>query len=297
MQKRIDCVVRPVGAGQSIFQRGSLGMHDKTMELNETIASYLTGFKDNLDEHYAWEFDPSIPRTRFGVDCVGRTWLARTRELKSGLNNLIASNDSAEQSVPIAEYFIKTWGGIRGFRGTKDTVDKFRDLRGTSVIPADFGFDFASISSWSKWVSLLCPKWAGIYDARVAYAINAINYLYGGWHDIFPTPEGRNTQIKRFDLSTLLLVKKIQPSDVSTPNTLRRKYFVDESAAYKKYVALLGGVSRILWNDGDHIHDVEILLFSLADRQVYADVFKRIQNSNSTLPAVQDVPLSSERVG
>jgi hypothetical protein len=93
------------------------------------------------------------------------------------------------------------------------------------------------------------------------------------------------------------LVKKIQPSDVSTPNTLRRKYFVDESAAYRKYVALLGGVSRILWNDVEHIHDVEMLLFSLADTQVYGDAFKRIQDSNATLPAVQDVPLSPARVG
>ncbi len=37
-----------------------------------------------------------------------------------------------------------------------------------------------------------------------------------------------------------------------------------------------------LWNDTNHIHEVEMLLFSLADRQIYQDVFDRIARKKTT---------------
>lgn len=42
-----------------------------------------------------------------------------------------------------------------------------------------------------------------------------------------------------------------------------------------RYLELTRDVSMKLWNDTAHIHEVEMLLFSLDDGQVYQDVFDR----------------------
>ena len=96
---------------------------------------------------------------------------------------------------------------------------------------ADFGFK--KISSWSKWLSVVCPKWACIYDTRIAYSLNAINYISGAEHKIFPIPEGRNTQINILDVATLLLSRKLYAADSIEPKAVKKRHFVSESAVFR----------------------------------------------------------------
>ena len=190
----------------------------------------------------------------------------------------------------VATYYIRKWGKISKFDGIAKVVEDFAPIMGTRKMPANFTLEFNHISSRSKWLSLVCTKWACIYDTRVVYSINALNYLAGGTFPIFPTPAGRNTKINLFDVTTLLLAPKIQSSDLSEPNELKAKYFVPEAQVYTAYLSLLTSVSDLLWSDQNRIHDVEGLLFSFADTKLYFSVFKEIQSRAANQHDHKDMP-------
>lgn len=92
-------------------------------------------------------------------------------------------------------------------------------------------------------------------------------------------PEGRNTRLKMLDINTLLLGSRLKSGESSEPKHLRKAHFLPEEPVYPTYLTLLRNVSNILWNDADHIHEVEMLLFSLADRDIYQDVFRQLSKS------------------
>lgn len=241
------------------------------MEMDKLISEYLASRKSSISTIYTWKFVESIPLNLFGVSVTGSTWYEKTISLKQSLRIYIRGKRDDQEKV--AQYFIKDWGGIKRFSKSKEVVGQFNTLAETSAMPANFKPKFSSVSSWSKWASLVCPAWACIYDARVAYSINAINLLNGGGHKIFPTPDGRNTRLSLIDVSTLLLSTKISPIDSSNPKDIEKKYFVPKEDAYIQYVNIVKAVSNSLWGDYGHIHEVEMLLFALADTDIYEDVF------------------------
>jgi len=247
--------------------------------MDRKIAEYLKSKKDNISTLYMWDFKVSILQEQFGIEVEGTTWFEKTKSLKNKLREYISENPDAQDDV--AEYFITKWGGIPTFSKSKEVVSKFSKMQGTQARPTDFKQEFSSISSWSKWASLVCPSWACIYDARVVYSINAINYLGGGEHKIFPTPDGRNTRLGLLDISTLLLGMKIKAGDSNNPKDVEATYFIKKKDAYLKYLDLVVSVSKALWNDSAHIHEVEMLLFALADTDIYNDVFEKVRAGNN----------------
>jgi len=250
--------------------------------MHKEIAAFLEPYKDRLVELYKWEFNQEIPHERFGISVSGDSWLEKTRNLKEQLTQKIHDSKSDKKLlIEIAEYFIKDWGGIKRFSKANEIVIRFKSIIGTKTQPHHFDASYKSISSWSKWVSLICPRWACIYDARVAYSLNAINYLCGNKHKIFPIPEGRNTKLRMLDITTLLVASKIQPKESTHPKTLRKKYFIPESEAYREYLRTIKLANKELWGNSGDIHDTEMLLFSIADTYIYQDLFKYISYKNT----------------
>jgi hypothetical protein len=245
--------------------------------MDELIAGYLEGWRDRVRDLYQWEFATAIPRAKFRIEVSGESWFEKTVQLKAQLRQRIGENTSDLAVLEgLADYFINEWGGIKNFRGVGTVVENFRRIMGTDAMPQGFKATFAGISSWSKWASLACPNWACIYDARVVYSINAINYMGGGFHRIYPSPDGRNPRLQMLDVPTLLLIGKVQAGDSSVPKDLRANHYIAKAAAYREYLALVRRVSHRLWGDFDHIHEVEMLLFALADENVYQGVFDKV---------------------
>lgn len=251
--------------------------------MHKLVSEYLRPWKDKLPTIYDWDFDQDRATSEFGLSFVGITSFDRTLELKSGLRQLVRNTGCPIEHGRVATYFVKVWGGITRFSKVDETLGLFSHMKGSTAPPA-YTLPFKMISSWSKWASIVCPDWACIYDARVAYSLNAINYLAGAKHPIFPMPEGRNSRLKMLDVSTLILSERLghpQPHihGASDPKTIRRNHFIPEHSTYAAYVSLVSKVSQDLWNDSNHIHEVEMLLFSLADAGIYSDVFSRLSNS------------------
>lgn len=252
--------------------------------MHKLVAEYLCPWKDKLPTLYDWDFDLGRATSEFGLSFGGSTSFERTLELKSGLRQLVRGTDCPIEHGRVATYFVKVWGGITRFSKVDETLALFSHIKGSTAPPVVYNPPFKMISSWSKWASIVCPDWACIYDARVAYSLNAINFLAGAKHPIFPMPEGRNSRLKMLDVSTLLLSEKLGHPQLhvhgaSDPKTIRRNHFIPEHSTYAAYVSLVSKVSQDLWADSNHIHEVEMLLFSLADTGIYADVFNRLSNS------------------
>jgi len=71
------------------------------------------------------------------------------------------------------------------------------------------------------------------------------------------------------DVSTLLLAGKMSPNDSTEPEALRDKYFLPRKYAYQEYLTIVARVSNVMWGDADHLHEIEMLLFALADTFIY----------------------------
>ncbi len=244
--------------------------------MDKAVAEFLRKKKDDLPSLYDWTFDDHLASSEFGIDFSGKNSFERTLELKAGLRDLVLSTCCEAEHGRVATYFIKVWGGITRFSKVSETLELFSSHRGSTTMPAGFKPSFKLISSWSKWASIVCPDWACIYDARVAYSLNAINYLAGAKHPIFPIPEGRNTRLKMLDITTLLLAERLISGESSDPKSMRKKHFVSEQDAYLLYLSIVRKVSKDLWGDDKHLHEVEMLLFALADGEIYREVFNRL---------------------
>jgi len=246
--------------------------------MRKLVTSYIKSKMEKIADLHTWDFKVSIPEERLNITIGGTSWLEKTLSLKEQLRTYLNKNTDADSHEKVAKYFITEWGGIKRFSRSKEVVSDFSHWRKTSERPEPSSFKpkFTSVSSWSKWASLVCPDWACIYDSRVAYSINAINYLGGGEHKIFPSPDGRNSRIGLLDVSTLLLAMKLKQDDSSNPKNVKAAYFVKEKDAYFEYLKLVGLVSEALWNDSARIHEVEMLLFALADKDVYEDLFTNV---------------------
>lgn len=240
--------------------------------MHNEIAEYLSKYVSRIDELYRWSFKEEIPRREFGFSFSGKTVFQKTLELKWQISEAVKNAPAEEEKERLATYFIKDWGGIAKISDAREIVSRFNPVAFSEALcRADFGFK--KISSWSKWLSVVCPKWACIYDTRVAYSLNAINYISGSKHKIFPMPDGRNTQINILDVTTLLLSRKLSVADSSEPKAIRKSHFVSESAAYETYTEVIHNVHSLLWGSSAPCQFSEMLLFSLADTHIYEDLF------------------------
>ena len=91
-----------------------------------------------------------------------------------------------------------------------------------------------------------------------------------------PDAYGRNTRLNLLDISTLLLCERIKYEESIEPKIIQKKYFIPKAEVYTTYLNLLNDISISLWGDSEHIFEVEILLFSLSDKQIYKDVIDSI---------------------
>ncbi len=121
--------------------------------MNNKISDYLRDKKDNISSLYTWEFNVELPKKKFGIDAEGTNWLEKTVSLKQGLREYLSKRPDAQ--VDVAQYFITEWGGIRRFSKSKETVKDFSNWQDSQTRPEDVKPKFNSVSSWSKWLSLV----------------------------------------------------------------------------------------------------------------------------------------------
>jgi hypothetical protein len=175
-------------------------------------------------------------------------------------------------------WVIKDWGGITTANDS-DTINLIKDFLNQDKP------HFNRIASSSKVGAYLFPDRNVIYDSRVAYSLNWIILSENAGQHYFPIPEGRNSKMSAFDLNVLIRLKNIsvyKPTDIKHLDhrlyikNSDKKLFINKKDAYYELNNLVKQISQKLWK-GDkekeqNLYFTEMLLFSIADREVFMEI-------------------------
>ena len=258
------------------------------------IANYLEKFKFALPDLYKW--NANISRL-VELDVLTNEQVEKLNQLTPYLKEIQLKKivgkklnesytNNSELFDKLSIWIIKDWGGIKT-SNISDTIQLINRFIKTEKP------DFKRIASSSKVGSYLYPHKNIIYDSRVAYSLNWIILSQNAGSHYFPIPEGRNSKMKAFDLNVLIRLKNISNYQVSDINELNNRLFIKQSDsnlfiseknAYDELKKLILQVHRILWkNDLEKIENLyytEMLLFAIADREIYVDITSNINLLN-----------------
>lgn len=252
----------------------------------EKFVKYLENHKSNLESLYTWnaKIDKLVNLETLTesqvIDLNKLTPFEKEINLKKivgkKLNECFNSNKQLFDKLCL--WVIKEWGGI-----------KSKDNDGTIKLIGDFlnkkKPDFNRIASLSKVGAYMFPDRNVIYDSRVAYAINWIILTEKIGNRYFPIPEGRNSKMTAFDMNVLIRLKNISKfktdniNDLDNRlyiNNLDKELFISKKEAYHELNMLLKQINHALWK-GDaekenNLYYTEMLLFSIADREIFMDI-------------------------
>ncbi|WP_124421333.1 hypothetical protein [Pseudomonas sp. CMR5c] len=210
--------------------------------IETTLCAYSEQHLPALPHTYAWKFDAAIVHESFGLTVAGANWYERARTLKRGLSGQWAL--FPEKRTDIANYAVKTWGGVGANLAT--TMQGYVQAVSEGGVPATH----KGIASWSKVAAFSDPGLHAIFDARVSFSLNAIQLLQGrGQHCWFPHLPGRNNLLNGCWPRLKVMARQ--------QGWLR----IGTRQVYARYIELITNVAGQL---GVDIDDIEMLLFSKA---------------------------------
>lgn len=260
----------------------------------DKIVQYLNRHKDKLPKIYNWKLN---------VEKLNSLEILEVNEYET----LINATSDFERELKIKEiiykklhefrsnelvfekiylWIVKDWGGISTGKNENIRLSINEFLGQTEKI------GFERISSISKICSFMFPDKYVIYDSRVIYSINWILLLQNAGEKFFPIPEGRNSKMKAFDINTLIRIKNINnyrifEKDLKDKNFISKadkSFFFPTKDAYKIFVDLIKEIHQKLWNNEnlEKLYFTEMLLFSLADKEIYEEITNTISLKFST---------------
>ncbi len=288
---------------ESIKNEKTIEIEEKkiTMENGESkydinkIVQYLKKYKDNIHNLYTWnakteklvDFGILTKEEHYELNNV-EPYISQPFEkeiiLKKRVNLKLLDSytNDKEMFFKLCLWIIKDWGGIKSAKDeqTKELIEVFL----SETEPA-----FKRIASSSKVGSYMYPEKNIIYDSRVAYSLNWIILSENAGDAFFPIPEGRNSKMTAFDMNVLIRLKNIESYKIDSLKEIDKKKFISstdknnyitQNKAYTELNKLIKEVSYKLW-EGDtekqkNLYYTEMLLFSIADREVYKDITDRL---------------------
>ena len=260
-----------------------------TLNFNvEKIVSYLKKYKNNLKGSYKWdvkeEFLNEIEINLKNIDKDDH--FNRDIELKRVLNcrlNDSCNRGDVELFNKLSLWIIKNWGGIN-FNDEDETIKLVREFIDRNK------YSFNRIASTSKVAAFFNPSEYIIYDSRIAYSINWIILSQKAGNVFFPIPEGRNSKITAFDLTTLIRLFRIEKyKQIDLSNSKRfiseadKNVFIDKKIAYIELRNLVRNINYKLWEENEdkknNLFYTEMLLFSIADNEIFKEIVNKVKLS------------------
>lgn len=252
----------------------------------DKIVKHLDRYKSDLPKLYKWkvkidklvELKTLTDKQVIEINALTpyHKELSLKRIVGQKLKDSLESNE--ELFFKLCLWIIKDWGGIKA-ANDRDTENLIIDFLSQDKP------DFNRISSASKVGAFLFPEENVIYDSRVAYSLNWIILSENAGQQYFPIPQGRNSKMSAFDLNVLIRLKNISNYHTTDIKLLDhrlfivnsdKKIFINKKDAYTELKNLVKLISKNLWK-GDtekeqNLYFTEMLLFSIADREVLRDI-------------------------
>lgn len=172
-------------------------------------------------------------------------------------------------------WIINEWGGIRGFKENQKNIGKINKFKKQIFSDKITKESFSTISSLSKIASFINPDKFFIYDSRVIYSLNWLILTCENQEHInekyFPLPNGRNKIISNYDMNTIINISHI--NQFENPKELYTK----EQDAYLRYCDFIKNGSREVFNGEVNSFELEMLLFTIADEEIFQDIKRNIK--------------------
>ena len=171
-----------------------------------------------------------IVSTTIGDECFDWSW-CMTREVAelvgdaslivgqiTGIDNALsvkrAIRSRLEKPITPAErlllfrWFVTEYGQVANHRDLDEKIQNVLEIEGDS--PEDFArrITLSGVSTTSKCLTLLDQN-LPIYDSRVCYAMNAINFIHGSHCCYLSGPPGRNASLGLIDLRAQFLLSNV----------------------------------------------------------------------------------------
>lgn len=179
-------------------------------------------------------------------------------------------------------WIINIWGGIRGFKPNDRNIEKILRFK-KQILKGKLSLDcFSTISSLSKISSFMQPENFVIYDSRVIYTLNWLiltcENQNGFNKKYFPMPIGRNKVIADFDMNTIINISHVSEYVKNT------ELFISQQDAYFEFCDFIKKTTKLIYGDNSKPYELEMLLFTLADKEIFMDLKEKIKittNSHS----------------
>ncbi|NDV14389.1 hypothetical protein GZH52_16675 [Crenobacter sp. HX-7-9] len=123
---------------------------------------------------------------------------------------------------------------------------------------------FECISSLSKVASFLDPDHYVIYDSRAIYTLNWLLFNLENEAALFPQPNGRSSDLAKFDMQTIFRLSKKKISYRSYKN------------AYHDYCNIVKHLNEEVFGEGSKPYLLEMLLFMVAPRWTVGSIEKSV---------------------
>ena len=196
-----------------------------------------------------------------------------TLKIKNKITEILKNEKSStKKHIQAVNYFIVDWGGVRGNKPEKilSYIIKFQDIEGRPSNETNNVYNIEGVATWSKYLSVLYPEWAHIYDARTCFSLNAIAYLYESETPVWKIKGGASN-------SKVVLCEDFVNRSVYKVSRKEQQ----NNSFYSNYLDLLGNVASQV-DDAD-ASQIEMFLFKIADGELWEDVIKKAGGKNSVI--------------
>ena len=218
-----------------------VNMKNQIEEILIKISQEIIG---GANEWYNWRKinEEKIP---LGIKLPEGNQYLKNIVLKELLHENWSKNNDLNLRKELIEYYIKTWGGIKGNK--KESMEEYCILNSEELINKGL----KGVASWSK--ALVLHDWNkyAIFDARVSCSLNAIQIIYETDNKtLFPVLASQNKRIIVANKNLKRIAKKEKWNKEK------------DDSFYNNYLELLSKVASKL---GTNISTIEMLLFAKAE--------------------------------
>ena len=178
-------------------------------------------------------------------------------------------------------WIVHEWGGISG---GKNNIEKLLKIGLDAINEPNLKFD--RIASTSKILSFYNPDKYVIYDARIAYSLNAIMLIEGASNMFFPIPLGKNSKMNAFDVEVLVRLKNKENNykRLGKRNVISngdKNLFIPQKQAYTVLNKLVLELNSEIYKDDlirkNYPFYTEMLLFGIADNVIFDMILNSVQ--------------------
>lgn len=223
-------------------------MNDKVPKnLKNAIIELSNNYFDETNDWYNWRKlnELLVPQE---IKLPEGNQYKKNIALKTKLHDKWKSETDLSKKGELIEYYIKTWGGIKGNKPS--AMEEYKSLNAKVLMEKGV----KGIASWSKALVVHDYNKYAIFDARVSCSLNALQIIYETEDKrLFPILASQNKRIIEANKQLTSISKEFT---WTKPN---------EFTFYNEYLELLSLCASEL---NSNISTVEMLLFAKAEELI-----------------------------